>query len=144
MPVIYAGGTFDLTHSGHMHFLWQCKKIAGFNGRVVVALNTDDFIQRFKGKKPLQSYRERMTNLLSCIFVDEVIPNSDGEDSKPAILKVKPDFVVVGSDWAKKDYFKQMNFTQEWLDSNDIVLIYVPYTQGISTTDLKRRICESV
>ena len=50
---------------------------------------------------------------------------------------VQPDFIVIGSDWAKKDYYKQMNFTQEWLDENEIVLIYIPYTQGVSTTEIK-------
>ena len=31
-----------------------------------------------------------------------------------------------------------MNFTQEWLDENEIVLIYIPYTQGVSTTEIKK------
>jgi hypothetical protein len=33
-----------------------------------------------------------------------------------------------------------MQFTQAWLDDLEIQLVYVPYTQGISTTDLKSRI----
>ena len=39
-----------------------------------------------------------------------------------------------------KDYYAQMQFTQTWLDVQDIQLVYVPYTQGISTTELKSRI----
>ncbi len=45
-----------------------------------------------------------------------------------------------GDDWAKKDYYTQMQFTQDWLDENDIVLVYLAYTRGISTTEIKKRI----
>jgi len=69
-----------------------------------------------------------------------VVANVGGEDSKPAIENVLPDFVVIGDDWARKDYYAQMQFTQDWLDGNKIQLIYVPYTNGVSSTDIKARI----
>jgi hypothetical protein len=53
---------------------------------------------------------------------------------------VKPDYVLIGSDWARKDYYKQMGFTQDWLDARGIGLIYIPYTKGISSTEIKKRI----
>lgn len=137
---IYTGGTFDLFHNGHVNFLRQCKEIADY---VVVSLNTDDFIFRYKGNLPIMNYESRREILLSCKYVDEVIPNTDGEDSKPTILSVNPDFIVIGSDWAKKDYYKQMNFTQDWLDKNNIILIYIPYTEKISTTIIKQKLLNS-
>ena len=138
--IVYTGGTFDLFHPGHAKFLKACRKLSGLNGQVVVALNTDEFIQAYKGKFPIMAYEERKAVLLSCKYVDFVVPNLDGADSKPTILNVEPDFVVIGDDWAKKDYYAQMKFTQDWLDEQDIQLVYVPYTAGISTTDLKSRI----
>jgi glycerol-3-phosphate cytidylyltransferase len=138
--VVYTGGTFDLFHSGHVRFLKQCKRIAGKGGIVVVALNNDEFIEAYKGNAPIMSYAERQEVLLACRYVDEVVPNIGDADSKVAITKVKPDFIVIGDDWAKKDYYAQMQFTQDWLDQREIGLIYVPYTAGVSTTDLKRRI----
>lgn len=140
MGTVYTGGTFDLFHSGHVNFLRQCHQIAGSNGSVVVSLNTDEFIDAYKGKPPVYSYSERKAILMGCRYVTNVIPNFGNQDSKPAILSVKPDFIVIGSDWANKDYYSQMSFTQEWLNKNKIVLIYVPYTEAISTTELKRRI----
>jgi glycerol-3-phosphate cytidylyltransferase-like family protein len=86
------------------------------------------------------SYEERREILLACKWVDEVVPNFGGSDSKPVIELVKPDFIVIGSDWATKDYYKQMGFTQEWLDERGIGLCYVPYTEGISSTELRKRI----
>lgn len=138
--IVYTGGTFDLFHAGHVKFLKQCKRIAGDGGKVIVSLNRDEFIEAYKGNAPIGSYAERENVLRACRYVDEVIPNFGDADSKIAILHVKPDFVVIGDDWAKKDYYAQMQFTQDWLDKHNIGLIYVPYTAGVSTTDLKKRV----
>lgn len=141
--IVYTGGTFDCFHAGHVNFLKQCSIIGD---RVIVSLNRDEFIEKYKSKPPIMSYAERYDILNACRYVDYVIPNTGDEDSKPAISKVRemfPNsqmFIVVGSDWAKKDYYKQMQFTTEWLNSLNIVLIYVPYTEGVSTTEIKARI----
>lgn len=134
--IIYTGGTFDLFHAGHVNFL---KKISIF-GSVVVSLNTDEFVFDYKGKLPICSYLERKTVLENSVYVDKVVVNIGGIDSKPAIEKVKPNIIAIGSDWAEKDYYKQMGFSQSWLDKRNIILMYVPYTKGVSTTEIKGRI----
>lgn len=134
---LYTGGTFDLFHRGHANFLRMCKEIADV---VIVSLNTDEFIYEYKKELPILDYQHRKDVLLSCKYVDEVIPNTGGQDSKPAILSVSPSYIAIGSDWAKKDYYKQMGFTQDWLDENNIILIYLPYTDMISTTEIKKRL----
>jgi glycerol-3-phosphate cytidylyltransferase len=139
MNIIYTGGTFDLFHSGHVNLLKRCREVAGQEGKVVVALNTDDFIFQFKNKKPICSEQERLDVLLACRYVDEVVMNVGGQDSRISIEMVGPNYIVVGSDWAKKDYYAQMSFTQEWLDERGIGLVYVPYTQTISSTKIKGR-----
>lgn len=139
MNKVYTGGTFDLFHSGHVNLLKRCYEIAG-GGQVIVSLNTDEFIQEYKGKPPVCSYEERKAVLESCKYVDLVVPNYGGVDSKVAIEVVKPNYLVIGSDWAKKDYYSQMGFTQEWLDERGIGLTYVPYTNTISSTDIKKRL----
>jgi glycerol-3-phosphate cytidylyltransferase len=135
MPLVYTGGTFDLPHKGHYRLLKRAAEI----GIVVVALNTDEFIQSYKGRPPILSYEERKEALLACRWVDQVVPNVGGTDSKIAIEMVSPDYIIIGSDWARRDYYLQMGFTQDWLDQRGIGLIYVPYTEGISTTDIKNR-----
>ena len=135
--ILYTGGTFDLFHAGHVNFLKNCNKIAD---KVIVSLNTDEFIESYKGKPPVISYNERKLILESCVYVNTVIENKGGADSKPAILDVAPNFLAIGTDWAKRDYYAQMQFTQKWLDDNNILLVYIPYTENISTTLLKKRI----
>ena len=139
---IYTGGTFDLMHSGHVNFLRRCKDIAGVNGKVVVALNTDEFIFQYKKVRPVISYEERSAVLLGCRYVDEVVPNIGGKDSKQSIMLVNPDVIAIGTDWARKNYYEQIGFTQDWLDERNIILTYIPYTKNISTTEVKRRLRE--
>ena len=136
---LYTGGTFDIFHYGHVRFLKRCSFLAK---EVVVSLNTDEFIREFKGFAPIMSYEERKEALENCPYVSKVIKNVGNQDSKPAILQVKPDILAIGTDWVDKDYYKQMNFTQEWLDKNKISLVYLPYTDVISTTKIKQRILE--
>ena len=134
--ILYTGGTFDLFHYGHVSFLKKCKQIADV---VVVGLNTDHFVAQYKSP-PIMTYQEREKALLYCSYVDSVVPNTFGSDSKPTILSIKPNIIAVGDDWAHKDYYSQMSFTQEWLDEHNVVLLYIPYTKGISTSELKKRI----
>lgn len=137
---VYTGGSFDLLHWGHIKFLERCKDFAGQDGQVIVSLNTDEFIKEYKGKGLVMNYAERKAVLEGCRWVDSVIPNVGGADSTIAIELAQPDLIVVGSDWARRDYYAQMGFTQDWLDERGIGLCYIPYTQGISSTDIKTRL----
>lgn len=133
---VYTGGSFDLFHAGHVEFLKRCAEL----GSVTVSLNTDEFIIAYKGKGLVMNYEERKSVLESCRYVDRVVPNIGGADSRLAIDLVKPDLIVIGSDWARRDYYKQMQFDQDWLDERGIGLAYIPYTAGISSTDIKARL----
>ncbi len=133
---IYTGGTFDLYHAGHARFLARCAEL----GEVTVSLNTDEFIEEYKGKPPVISYADRAEVLLASRSVSRVVPNSGGSDSRWAIESVMPDIIAIGTDWARRDYYKQMGFDQDWLDDRGIALIYIPYTRGISSTAVKERV----
>ena len=137
MKKIYIGGTFDLLHSGHINLFRVAKKIADY---VVVALNSDEFILEYKGKLPIIDYRGRKEMIESCRYVDEVVENIGGYDSKPAIERVAPDFLLHGDDWTGDAYLKQLGLDQQWLNERNITLLYTPYTEGISTTQIKQKI----
>lgn len=139
--IVYTGGTFDLFHSGHARLLKKCREIAGDDGKVVVSVNPSEFCAQYK-EPPICGLFERMEVVSSCKWVDKVIINTGGADSKPAILEAQADVIVVGSDWQNKDYYKQMDFTQEWLDEHNIKVMFVPYTEDISTTIIKARILD--
>jgi cytidyltransferase-like protein len=134
-------GTFDILHVGHLNLLRACRKIAG-NDAVVVGLNTDEFIREYKGEHPVNKWIDRFRMLLALSCVTSVRKN-DSHDSRVLIEMVQPRAIVIGSDWASRDYYAQIGVTQAWLDARDITMIYVPYTDGISSSKL-RRFCVDV
>lgn len=135
--IVYTGGTFDLFHYGHVRLLMRCRLLAGRHGEVVVSLNTDEFITAYKGRPPVVPYAQREEVLRACRYVDDVVPNIGGADSKPAIEAVTPDIIAVGSDWQKRDYYAQMQFTPEWLKQQGIRLVFLPYTEGTSSSAIR-------
>lgn len=134
--VAYCGGTFDLLHPGHVEFLRWAKSRYEV---VVVALNTDEFVARYKGF-PVQSFEERKCMLESCRFVDKVVENTFGEDSKPTVLSVRPTHIVNGSDWNRERLMQQMSLTESFLSTEGIEIILCTKPRGQSTTELKRRV----
>ena len=139
MKIIYVGGTFDLTHYGHFELFKRIKEKFR-NSKLVVAVNPDEFNERYKGFAPILSLEERMRGVRACGYVDRVIVNWAGEDSKPAILRAKATHILHGDDWKGEALMKQMGLTKEFLEKHKIKLIYLPYTKGISSTSLKARI----
>lgn len=130
-PLVYCGGTFDCFHAGHVNFL----RAAARFGRVVVALNTDDFAARYK-RKPIFSLDERTAVLAACKYVERVMVNEGDEDSKPSILASRAEYIAHGDDWTGQSLMKQMGLSQEWMEEHRIGLVYVPYTRSISTTEI--------
>lgn len=135
-------GTFDMLHIGHIKLFQKCKELAGC-GKVTVGINSDEFIERYKGKRPVMTYKERMDVILQLKLVDAVFKNNQTYgDAKQVLLDSKSDMIVIGSDWARKDYVGQLGLDWDWLDDHQIGICYVNYSQGISTTEIKRRISE--
>jgi len=135
--VVYTGGTFDLFHIGHVRLLQRCAEL----GRVVVALNPDEFNEQYKGVRPVMCYEEREEVLRACKYVWDVLKQQDGHDSRPTVLRVMPNVVATTTEWTLERYAQQTSLTEEWLNTLGIQLVFLPYTQGISTTELKRRMC---
>ncbi len=138
-------GTFDIFHVGHVNLLAACRKIAGPNGEVWVGLNTDLFIEEYKGERPVNNFRDRERTLQSLKSVDRVLSN-ESHDSRGLIEFISQAYglgaLVIGSDWATKDYYKQIGVTQQFLDDHEITMIYVPYTLGISSSKLRRHLAD--
>jgi glycerol-3-phosphate cytidylyltransferase len=128
-------GTFDCLHVGHLALL----DFAASLGEVWVGLNTDEFAERYK-RRPVYQLEDRMRIIESLRQVDEVIVNEGGEDSKPAILSCRPRFIVHGDDWTGKAYLDQLGVDKEFLFHVGAEIVYPPYTQGVSTTQIIERL----
>jgi glycerol-3-phosphate cytidylyltransferase len=131
-------GTFDLFHSGHAKFLERCRMVAGA-GTVTVGLNTDDFAGSYK-RPPVVPYDGRRRVLLACRYVDAVEANAQPDGSALDVLgRVRPDAVCAGMDWYPsegRDWFAQIGVPRSWFAQRGVAVVWLPYTEGVSTTAL--------
>lgn len=131
-------GTFDTIHAGHVGLFRQCRRLAGHpDGQVIVAINSDEFVARYKGAPPLVPYASRAAVIGALWMVDEVVCNDSHGNQGNLIEAARPDVLVIGQDWALKDYMGQLGISQQWLDDRDIQLCYVPRTGEWSSTAIK-------
>lgn len=131
-----------MLHVGHIKLFKKCRELAG-KDEVIIGLNTDTFIHSYKGKLPIMSYDERKEIIELLDLVDKVIPNDQTAKGSSAIQTVKQsgaNLIVIGGDWAKKDYPGQLGTTWDELQELGISVCFVPYTANISTTEIKRRL----
>ena len=130
-------GTFDTIHAGHVGLFTQCRRLAGILGHVIVGINSDEFVKKYKGATPLVPYESRATVIAALRMVDSVVKNDTHTDQATLIEQAHPDVLVIGQDWALKDYMAQLGITQTWLDERNIQLCYVPRTGDWSSTGIK-------
>lgn len=131
MATVITYGTYDLFHVGHLRLLERAKRLAGEGGRLIVGVSTDRFNWVEKHKKSAIPYEQRAEIVAALRCVDLVIPEDDW-DMKRDVLQYKADIFTMGSDWEGKfDHLKEV-----------CKVIYLPRTEGISSTDLKTDIRE--
>ncbi|MCP5492473.1 MAG: adenylyltransferase/cytidyltransferase family protein [Chlamydiales bacterium] len=91
-------GSFDLLHAGHLHILFEAASQADV---LIVALNTDASIKRYKGEhRPICTLEERMAMMAALECVDYV--TSFDEDTPIETLKIiQPNVHVNGAEYGE-------------------------------------------
>jgi len=132
---IYVIGVFDLFHIGHVELL---KKSKALGQRLIVAINSDRFVSIYK-RPPVYSEMERLEIVKCCKYVDEafIVHNYD---NKSQLEQYQIDAIVHGDDWERSSYLKQIVVTEDYLKEKNIDLVLLPYTQGVSTSDVIKKI----
>lgn len=140
MPRVLTLGTFDLPHPGHVALFRECRGLTKGDGHVYVAVSSDEFVSRWKGKTPVMTCGQRAAVVGSMRDVDGVVIN-DGDDQPGLIESVEPDIIAIGADWQQRDYHAQLGITPAWLTERDIQLVYVRHEHSgtVSTSTLRAR-----
>lgn len=133
---VYIGMSADLIHPGHLNIINEGRKL----GEVTVGVLTDKAIASYK-RLPYMTYEQRKIVVENIKGVKEVIPQ-DTLDYEVNLRALKPHFVVHGDDWKegvqRETREKVMKVLAEWGG----VLIDVPYTKGVSSTQINNSIKE--
>lgn len=127
---VYVGMSADLVHPGHMNIISEARKL----GDVIVGLLTDNAIASYK-RLPYMSYDQRKAVIENIKGVTEVVPQ-ETLDYAPNLKKIRPDFVVHGDDWKSGVQQSTREKVIETLREWDGVLVEIPYTTGISSTQI--------
>ncbi len=94
--VVFTSGCFDLLHVGHVRSLEQAR---GFGDRLVVAINSDASVRRFKGpERPIVPARQRAEVLAALACVDWVLVFG-GATPRATLAALAPDVYAKGGDW---------------------------------------------
>ncbi|MDR2963485.1 MAG: SDR family NAD(P)-dependent oxidoreductase [Bacteroidales bacterium] len=126
LKIGYLSGTFDLFHIGHLNLLRRAKEYCDY---LVVGVHRDAL---HKGKQAFIPFEERFEIVKNIKYVDNVVA-SHTEDID-AYAEINYDFLFVGSDYKGSERF---NRYEEFFKHTDVKIIYFPYTQSTSSTQLR-------
>lgn len=136
MKKVYVGMSADLVHPGHLNIINEAKKL----GEVIVGLLTDEAIASYK-RLPYMTYEQRKVVVENIKGVSQVIPQTT-LSYVPNLEKLKPDYVVHGDDWKEGVQQKTRQDVIDSLQKWGGELVEVPYTKGISSTQLNQSLKE--
>lgn len=124
MKTVITYGTYDLFHVGHLNLLRRAKELGDY---LIVAVSSDRFNWEEKQKKCQISDTDRMAIVEAIKYVDKVIPEDSWDQKIKDVQKYNVDVFVMGDDWKGK-----FDFLKEYCE-----VVYLPRTEGISSTQLK-------
>ncbi len=90
---VMAGGTFDILHLGHLHYLQEAKELGD---ELVVVLACDKTVREHK-HEPLMNEEVRREMVGALKPVDEAIVGGEG-DRYDTVEEVDPDIIALGYD----------------------------------------------
>jgi ethanolamine-phosphate cytidylyltransferase/choline-phosphate cytidylyltransferase len=123
----------DLFHYGHVRFLEQARE---YGDTLVVGVHSDETVASYK-RLPIMTMEERITSIRTCRLVDEIVADAHLVITHEYLAEHKIDLVVHADDFDKAMLSKLYGVPIEMG-----IFRTVPYTPGISTTEIIRRIKE--
>lgn len=133
---VYVGMSADMIHPGHLNIIKEASKL----GDVIIGLLTDTAIAGYK-RLPTLKFEQRKEIIENIKGVSEVVAQRE-LDYSVNLRKLKPDYVVHGDDWKKGVQAQTRQRVIDTLKEWGGKLVEVPYTKGISSTQLNQSIKE--
>ena len=132
---VYVDMVADLFHYGHVELLRQARALGDY---LLVGVHADELVIAHK-RKPILTMEERVACLAGCRYVDEVLPNAPWVTDRSWIENHNINLVVHGSDYSQEDLSQTHAAAIEMG-----ILRTVPYTPGISTTEIIQRCKDTI
>lgn len=133
MTIGYTTGVYDMFHIGHLNILRHAKEQCDF---LIVGVSTDELVEKEKHKHPVIPFEDRMAIVGAIRYVDQVVPQVD-KNKFGAWEKLHFNKMFVGSDWQGTP---QWQLFENQFKPVGVKIIYLPHTEGISSSALREKI----
>lgn len=130
MKKVLTVGVYDLLHWGHFELFRRAKELAGPGGRLVVAVQKDEWVTKFKDVKLVYTWEQRVKMISALRYVDEVVPYTSIDESIKEI-----DFTVfaAGPDQTHAGFQR----AKDWCRANGREVVTLSRTEGISSSMIR-------
>lgn len=129
----YTQGVYDMFHIGHLNLINKAKEQCDY---LIVGVNSDQLVEAYKHKETVIKEHERAEIVLNIKAVDKVII-VDTLDKMELLGKLKFNAIFIGDDWYGNPRWMQ---TKEELSQYGVDVVFLPHTDGISSTMLRPQI----
>ncbi len=129
----YTDGVYDLFHVGHLNMIQAAKRQCEY---LIVGVHGDDVVEGYKHYKPIINENERKRIVESIKGVDRAEINRF-RDKLKLWERYHFDVIFIGDDWKGTERWNQF---EKVLAKINVDVVYVPYTKGISTTEIREKI----
>lgn len=129
----YTCGVFDLFHVGHLNLLERCKSMCDY---LIVGVCDDEYVRKVKNKEAVvpAADRIRILKALKCVDDAILVDIETTNDKMLALERFHFNVLFSGDDWKGSDRYKK---TEKEFDKIGVAIEYLPYTKGVSTSQLK-------
>jgi len=133
LKIATLNGSFDLLHAGHLQIIYEASQVADL---LIVALNTDSSIQRYKDiKRPIIPLEYRLQMICSLAFVDYATW-FDETDPRALLEIIRPHVHVNGAEYGHQC------IEAETVKAHGGSIHIVNLVPGLSTSSILNKITE--
>lgn len=133
----YTQGVYDMFHIGHLNLINRAKEQCDY---LVVGVNSDELVKSYKHKDTVIKAEDRAEIVRNIKAVDKCII-VETLDKLETLHQVQFNAIFIGDDWYGNPRWMQ---TKEQLARYGVDVVFLPHTDGISSTGLKPKSSECI
>ena len=127
----YTQGVYDMFHVGHLNLINNAKQQCEY---LTVGVNADTLVWEYKHKHPIVSQEDRKKIVENIKAVDEAVI-AYTLDKVEQLNIIKFDVIFIGDDWKGNPRWERTIIDLQKLG---VDVVFLPYTRGVSSTNLRK------
>lgn len=131
----FTDGVYDMFHVGHLNMIKEAKKRCDY---LIVGVHSDEIVEGYKNRKTVINENDRREIIEAIRYVDKAVINKT-RDKLELFKEHHFDVVFIGDDWKGTE---RWNNFEKILAEIGVTVEYIPYTKGISTTQIREKLAK--